>query len=104
MSPFEMRSKFDLRRSGRTTILALEGIANAIRDPGAWHKVVDHTWSKEADNYLFLTVVRMTKEMGLKFEFNKMRRQFRSVNFGLLVAKGTHECREATESERRAFD
>lgn len=104
MTSSAIRSKFELRRSGKTTILALEAIADAIRDPGAWSKVVDHNWSKEADNFLFLTIARMTKEMGLKFEFNKTRRQFRSMNFGLLVAKGTHECREATESERRAFD
>jgi hypothetical protein len=66
------------RCTGRTTALALEFIAGAIRDPGEWITPCDHHQTEQADLHLFRLCRRMVLALKLdKFEFKDGK--FRSM-------------------------
>jgi len=101
MRPYETR-----RRSGKSTILALEAISSAIDRAGKWIDVVDHHKKEgfqddpKANRMLFDMIFEMTQHLGLvDFEFNYKTLQIKSNFYGLIVNNKTGEVREATEKD-----
>lgn len=54
------------RRRGRSTAIALETIAAAIRSPGNDVKIIDHWDNRQSNRYLMETIADVINKLGLK--------------------------------------
>lgn len=84
----KINSQDRLRRTGRTTAIALQIIAEAIRNPHQWRQVRDHGVgvTLRQEEYVFDLIKEMTYTLGYQFEFRKLTSRFevRSMYLGYI--------------------
>ena len=83
-------SKIEIRRKGRKTAIALEKLADAIRNPGIPIQVYSHDGSDVGARQVLQTIDEVARFMGLNIsvEIDQRKKSFITSNhFGVAVDK-----------------
>ena len=72
----------DCRRTGRSTVIALDLLSTAMKNPRQWTPIKDHSSSPDADEHLMRMVHDIIRKLELQaFQFRVFRQEW-SIAFG----------------------
>ena len=102
-----MKDGVVIRRTGLSTAIAFETIAEAIRNPGKTIRVIDHYQETDSgDRNLYNIILRIVEHMDLKFEMKKSKGRFtiKSEWYGIAVNTNKSSWKILNKKDITRFD
>lgn len=78
----------EIRGTGKSTVIALRLIADAIERPGKWFEVKDHEGSRRATEHLMNQIWDIIRNNQFDIELDSQRFRIKSLHTGFRVVNG----------------